>query len=105
LIAAAVARENADLSRAAVPATNGAAALVPLILEIAALEPITGTFSPGALRPRCPVDALRLELASGRPESSHAITGIVQGWLVKTEPPIIPWFPAATTISTSRAAA
>src|SRR5205807_8109389 len=95
--APAPARGNSEHSRAAVPATNGVAALVPSNVNIESPGPVLVMFSPGAVRPHLPAEPHRFELEAGRPELSHAITGIVQTCPVRAVPPRELWFPVAAT--------
>src|SRR5215469_15145864 len=81
-------RGNSEQSSAIVPVTNGAAALVPPKLRGLLSLPKAATSTPGARRPRLPIEAPRLEDSVGSPFAPQAATGITQGCRVIAELPI-----------------
>lgn len=70
---------NADHRSAIVPVTNGAAALVPVKVNVSVSVPRLVTFSPGAHNPLRPTEGPRLDIRSSLPRSSQAATGITHG--------------------------
>src|ERR1700674_5614506 len=90
LMAVAVAAGNSDQSSAMAPVTNGAAALVPPNVSDLPSGPRLVMFSPGASRPRLPIELPRLEWLVGLPCPSHPATGIGQEWRERAEPPTSP---------------
>jgi len=58
---------NSDQSKATVPVTNGAAALVPLSIWDPPVAPRLVTLFPGAIRPFVPIERPRFDFVSGRP--------------------------------------
>ena len=78
LTSAAVAAWNSDHKSAIVPVTKGAAALVPSSVTGSEPGPRLVMLTPGALRPRRPIEPLRFEWLAGRPVSSHATTEMTE---------------------------
>ena len=79
LMCAAVADGNADHSSAVAPVTNGTATLVPPSVSDCPSAPRLVTRSPGALRPRLPIELPRFESFIGLPRRSQATTGMTHG--------------------------
>src|SRR5690242_17167654 len=96
---------NSDSSNAIAPVTKGAAALVPPDTCCPPFVARLVTPTPGAIRPRLPMDHPKFDSGRGRPHKSQAATGITAGWRVITELPTRPSLPAAVTTITPREAA
>ena len=79
-----------DHKSAMVPATKGAATLVPPEMSDPPTAPRPVILSPGARRPRLPMVLPRFDRPTGRPWRSQAATGMTQGWRVIAELPIAP---------------
>src|SRR5262245_65985094 len=89
-ISAADAPGNSDHNSAMAPVTNGAATLVPPRVSGGPCAPRLVIATPGALRPRWPIDRPRFEEPTGRASTPQAATGITQGIRVITEPTSLP---------------
>src|SRR5262245_34294742 len=96
-ISAGLASGKADHNKAMVPVTKGVAALVPPNVSGVPLTPRLVISSPGALRPRLPIEALRFDWLIGFPRRSHATTGTTPGSRVMAELPSVACLPAAAT--------
>src|SRR6266481_6164783 len=94
-----------DHTNASAPVTKGAATLVPP--EGVALPSVPRLVmpSPGALRPRRPMEFPKLDSLSGLPRPSQAITAMTHGCRVMAVLPTVPWLPAAATTIAPRFAA
>ena len=81
---------NSDHNSAIAPVTKGAATLVPerVIGGPPAFKLVTA--SPGAARPRLPIEMPRLNYSVSLPSIVQAATGITQGWRVITELQVCP---------------
>src|SRR5262249_16129220 len=90
LTCAAVAVGTSDQASATAPVTNGAAALVPPSVSRPFRAPVLLTLSPGALKPRGPMEPPRFDWPKVRPPKSQATTGITQGCRVTAVPPTVP---------------
>src|SRR5438132_11640604 len=99
------ARGNSDNSNAIAPVTKGAAALVPPDICGLPFVPRLVIPTPGAIRPRRPIDHPKFDSGRGLPRKSQAATGITAGWRVITELPTRLSLPAAVTTITPREAA
>ena len=89
-ICAALAAGNSEHNSAIAPVTKGTATLVPLrvsewpsVLRLVIL-------SPGALKPRLPIELPRFDSFIGLPARLQATTGITHGWRVMAELPRVP---------------
>ena len=90
LICAAVAEGNSDHSSAIAPVTKGTATLVPPSVSDCPSAPRLVMPSPGALKPRLPIDAPRFDSFVGLPRRSQPTTGMTHGWRVMAELPRVP---------------
>ena len=72
------------------PVTKGTATLVPPSVSDGPSVPKLVTLSPGALRPRAPIEPPRLDSLIGRACISQATTGMTHGWRVMEEVPKVP---------------
>ena len=79
LICAAVAAGNSDHNSAIVPVTNGTATLVPPSVSDCPSAPRLVMPSPGARKPRLPMELPRFDSFVGLPVRSQATTGRTQG--------------------------
>jgi hypothetical protein len=79
LIWAADADGNSDHSNAMAPVTNGTATLVPERLTVPPSTARLVIRSPGALKPRAPIELPRFDSCIGRLRRSHATTGMTHG--------------------------
>ena len=79
LISMAVAAGNSDHKSAIVPVTKGTATLVPLSVTRWPSAARLVMLSPGALKPRLPIELPRFDSFIGRPRRSQATTGMTHG--------------------------
>ena len=90
LICGAVALGNSDHNNAIAPVTNGTATLVPPSVSVCPSGPRLVMVSPGAVKPRLPIEIPRFESGIGLPRRSQATTGMTHGWRVMVELPRVP---------------
>ena len=79
-----------DQSRAIVPVTKGADALVPANVRGRPLASRLVMLAPGAVKPFLPIELPKFDVGIIRPCESHAATGIDHGCRVRTELPTVP---------------
>ena len=90
LICAALAAGNSDHNSAIAPVTNGTATLVPPSVSGCPSAPKLVTPSPGALKPRLPIELPKFDASVGLPRGSQAPAGMTQGCRVMAELPSVP---------------